>query len=918
MAEKLSYDQIADKNLFDPLIKELNQVNKLLKETADELKGVAKEAQNVAENTPFDNVENIKKVEKAINNTKKSLEDLDEVESKREKLLKRLKGLEDDRAKVNAEIQLQIRQRTQQLKDEARTSAANASAYDKLSATLNVLRKRYKDAAAEGKQNTKENKQLLKEVVKLDKKLKDLDDTVGQNQRSVGKYERAIEGLTGKIKTFAAASGIAAVVALIAKFGEELNKNEQAANSFEKAISRVTITIQVIVRRLVKAFPLITELFNTFFDNVTKSAETFATKVAFNILKPLASFGLFKDEFANIVKTMAKGKDEARGYGDVWDDITDIFAGSGDEISKLIEKNDTLIDNLSKYRREIVANNKEIAELTKKQASQQIAADDATKSLQSQIKAQETLNKTNFDLNSLIVRNAKIEREIAREKRAIAGNSITSQEQEVEAITALAEARAELIANEEEGSKLIRELRRDQTERNLDFYIDDFDNQKTVNERIIADTTQTFDKRKELLELNKKLTKDSFAAQTAEINKNLIKQGLAEVDFTELVNEQSSKRIAEKIKESGLDDILAGRALEIIRERRTFIQDNAEAQRDLNKAEQEGREIQQIIEEQRKALNNLDIEGANAKEVLASLTERVTEKEIENLRFRLSELKEGSEDRIKLEKELNDKLLQQKSDALDKELEKEKKAEAERERLRQTGLSALRAFIEKQNEAKLEAIDKELESVSKQEERLRSLADKGVQNADENLALQQKRAAELEKQRQQQIRRQKLAELGLATIETYSAKVQAGDQNPFFSTITDITLLRSFIESLPAFYEGSEMVSNDLEQTVSGRDGYVVRVDGGERVLPTALNQVIPSTMSNYELAMIANKQEKAGTKNDLIVHKLDEVKNAIANKPVNVGMDYNVVEKMLTEIWERKGKITRKHISKKRGLFKN
>lgn len=1014
--KKLSYEQIAEPKVLDPLIQEIIEVNKLLEKTSDSLKKVAKESQKIAEATPFDKVENIEKVEKAINKTKKATEDLNEINKTRiknekilqdilnkkidsleelqveldknrkaqkklndeekeglktteeaskeraklkleqkalsaeigkqtkeilknskavdensqevkdnnellerkQKLEKRLRLLQNNRAKANAELQLQIKQENQNLRDQARISAANSSEYDRLSAKLNILRKRYKDAAAAGEENTKENKKLLKEVVKLDKRLKDLDDTVGQNQRSVGRYKDALKGLGASVKGLLAASGIAALIALLAKLGEAVSANESAAAGLEKAFGRITVTLSVVVRRLVKAFPVIVELFNKLFNDITTGAQKFAAEIAINLLKPLASVGLFKDEFKELATFVAQASEPSREFGEIWTDITKVFEGAGDEISELIDKNDELIDKTLDYRKAIAETEKEIAKLIPLQAEQQVAADNTTQSLQEQIKAQEELNKTNNEIFIRQLEIAKQREELAKIENEIGAGSAETQEQLAAAITERAQAEAEVIAAQAEGQKLIAELQRDALERNLDFYIDDFDNQKTVNERIINDSTQTFEKRFELLEQNKKLAEDSFNAQENAINESLAKQGKAILDFEELRKETSSAEIARKVEESGLDDVLAGRALEIIRERRTVLQDNIEAEQELTKVRNESREVEQLIIAQREALNELDEKGADAQLVLQKLSEKTTEIEIQNLQVQIDKLEKGSEERLNLEKELNEKLLAQKQDRIAKEQAAEEKAAEDRRKLAEAGFTAIREFAQKQSEARIQAIDDELEKNQERQDRLRELADKGVQSAEENLALQQKRQAELERERQKQIERQQLAELGLAALETYSAKVAAGDENPFFSTVTDITLLRSFINALPAFYEGSEKVGDDLQPTLSGRDGHIIRVDGGERILPTMYNQMIPDTMSNFELAQLANRsQETKGTINDIkIVNRLERIESAINNQPVNIGTQYDELTKMVTDIWKRKGKLEKRIINKKRGLL--
>ena len=113
---------------------------------------------------------------------------------------------------------------------------SGASAYDRLSARLNVLRSNYKNAQAsvviltekmdklnaEGKQNTQEFKELDKElkkttqsikvmtpqVDKLDKSLKDIDGRSGQFQRNVGNYPKVFNSARASLLSLTSAVGL--------------------------------------------------------------------------------------------------------------------------------------------------------------------------------------------------------------------------------------------------------------------------------------------------------------------------------------------------------------------------------------------------------------------------------------------------------------------------------------------------------------------------------------------------------------------------------------------------------------------------------------------------------------------------------------------------------------------------------------
>ena len=117
----------------------------------------------------------------------------------------------------------------------------------------------------------------------------------------------------------------------------------------------------------------------------------------------------------------------------------------------------------------------------------------------------------------------------------------------------------------------------------------------------------------------------------------------------------------------------------------------------------------------------------------------------------------------------------------------------------------------------------------------------------------QKREAQIRADKEKELQRQKTIEAGLAAFKVFAAKTEAGDTNALGSTITDLTALSAFIASLQGFYEGTENIGQSLgKPQLSGKDGHIVRVDGGERVIKTADNKKIGG-LSNDKLTNIAD-----------------------------------------------------------------
>lgn len=909
--KKLSYDQIAEPKVLEPLIKEVEELNKLLGITSESLKNVIDQGVKLAKSTPLDSYENIEKVEKGIENTKKAVQELDQVEKERARLQQNLSKLEDQRIKQNFELREQIRQQTKELTDQAKETLNNRNAFEDLTKRTNEAQKQFKALAVEFGINSQQAQKAQKQFEELDDQLREVNDAARDGRRDVGRYRLALEklektspnlakGIRGvetsvkrlntAFKTFAAAGIVLKLIELIT---DAFNKNSEGAANLQKGIQSVTITIAVFVDRLTSLVPLIGD-----------KLDLAIAKVDLRLAKLQNVFGRNQkevDEYQKIVDELSSKSIP---------DLSSVFEGMGDEISNLVSRNVKLIDTTLRFRKEIVSLEENSAQLIATQAQQQIAADNNTLSLQEQIKAQEDLNKTNELIIANEIEIAQRRLQIAQETAKVNKFSLESREELAQAVIELAQKEAEQAALREENIKKINELERDATERRLDFLIDDFDNQKTVNERIIADETETFERRQELLNETRRLSNESFDQQEKELNDTLQKQGKAILDFDKLQEETSSEAIARQIEQSGLDDVLAGRALEIIRERRLANRDLEEAERDLNEARRESSDLQSDLILTEQAILDLQKEGVDIETILSDLSDKRLENEIKNLQTRKTLAEEGSEEFLNIQSELNEKLLEQQQNRISKEQEEEEKAIEKRKELQEFAFNTISELTDKAFEKRIGDIESEIQAEEDRASSLQALADAGNETAERNLALNERRQAELELERERQVERQKQAELALSAIETYSAKVASGDPNPLASTITDVTLLQAFIANLAGFFEGAERVGDHLTPQLSGKDGHIIRVDGDERILSPSQNSMIPRSMSNMDLAILASssvkKKREQTVESMILINEIRELRKATEGKPVYLGQDYN----------QRKGEIV-DHIQKKNKLEK-
>lgn len=199
-------------------------------------------------------------------------------------------------------------------------------------------------------------------------------------------------------------------------------------------------------------------------------------------------------------------------------------------------------------------------------------------------------------------------------------------------------------------------------------------------------------------------------------------------------------------------------------------------------------------------------------------------------------------------------------------------------------------FFVQQSQRKVEQIQKEITAAEKQYEFLKTLAANGNIDAKESLAEQQKIINEANKKKLQEEKRQQRIRMAESVFNTYNSKVQAGSQNALAETISDTSLLLSFINSLPAFESGTEDTGVN-GRGVDGRGGFHAVLHPNERVVPKKLNDQI-GNLTNEELTKIAvnyrNSQAVEGATQTtsalelaVLVNGMKDLQKTIEEKPV-------------------------------------
>ena len=418
---------------------------------------------------------------------------------------------------------------------------------------------------------------------------------------------------------------------------------------------------------------------------------------------------------------------------------------------------------------------------------------------------------------------------------------------------------------------------------------------KTINTEL-RDTNKYLSKQRELLEDIRRIEQkreidgleqvidDEFERQI----ENIIKTGTFEVEYL-----------------NNLIRLKAEKEKEYIEDKVKFEQDSVDLKiKQINKKELDALKKQRDGLIKGAGTNQTAIDKINAnfdvkkKELENEQKKRFTDGETEKVKI----YEQGQNDILNIDKktqekieenneafaneveEFNDKK-QEEQDAKDEEeLEKIKTREQEKRAL----YKATADFFIQQSQKRIKAIDEELAKAQEQQSFLQDLAKNGNIKAEQSLAENQRIIEEANRKKEAELKKQERIKLAQSVYSTYSSKVEAQVENPLAETIRDVTLLQAFINSLPAFHDGTEDTGSN-GKGIDGKGGFQAILHPNERVIPKALNDKIGS-MSNEDLTRLAIQYQNEGIiqgkiqteRSDmtLLVAEVKDLKQVIQDKP--------------------------------------
>jgi len=864
---------------------------------------------------------------------------------------------------------LQRKERERQFKNleaERKAKKKQLTQYQIESRRLTELRNKYKDLAVSEKANTKEAKELLKEVTKLDKKLKEIDDSVGQNTRTVGKYENALNGLNNTV----AKLGIVAVITKgIELLGNAFGNTREGALGLEIAFSKITESVKVLVQSFINAGPAVVSLFSAIGDSfsiVGVKADIVLKKLDRSVSILPETIAALDAEIAVLEGTLSDL--EKSSVSDSIDSITKAFEGNIETTSNAITEQEKFLQLQLKTTISISEQEKALAGLGEQRQILQDISDDDTLGFIERQKFVDLAQKAAVDF-------AKLENTLALTKEKL---TIEAIKQDLRRSKALEESQIQAIKTGEQLQKVLqneavarkvsdandeaftaafverkdkqleseaffrdqeeknRKTARDGFEQELDI-IEEFGEKRiAINQKVIDSDTATLEQRNTALLENEKIEKQLFDQSIARI----IKQGQASIDLrkdlTEAEKEQRKELLANAdiqailnsetetetlalIKKLDLGEIETNRLKETIKINQDLTEARKESTKALDEAGLKTAELQAEILLQEKALAG---EVENIEESRLDLQKK-------NLQERIDLLEEDSIKRLELEKQLNDLLLEEQATAEDKAKEKREKDQEDelqkRQELYETAGKIFENFLSKQNEENLASLDKQISDIEERQNTLRGLAENGNEEAVKSLAESEKREAEIRREKEKELQRQQRIEAGLAAFQLLAAKAKDDPETALPETLKEILTLSTFVNGLPAFYEGTENIGDSMggPHLNTAKDAYLsyvdgvgmARLDGGERIVPTAMNRAIGG-LSNEELTQLAI-DSKRGVQNTVTVAKTDTTQSYLLKellretkkkKGYDLETSFNQRTGVLTEVYTYANKISKNH----------
>jgi len=840
MAKQIRNEDIFAPDLVDKTKKDVKELIKEIDNLSKSFVSLAKKQKEALSKEDLTTLNSIKKTDEAQKSLNKTFDVSIELDKQKEKLTNRLKVAEDAQAKANASLNIQIREQNKLNKQAALENKNLVGAYSAASARLNRLRADYKNLAIEQGKNSKEARALRGEITQLDKKLKDVDKSVGQSQRNVGNYTSAWGRLGGVLRSglgfLGITAGIAGVAGLITS-SISIFRDFEAANSKLQSVLGATKDEMAALSQQAKelgastAFTAsqVTDLQTEFAKlgfptqeilNMTESTLAASAAMGSGLGEQAAltgatlkAFQLSSKEAARVNDVLAKSTARSALDFSKLNTAMSTIAPVANAMGFSVEDTVALLGNLSDSgfdastaataTRNIMLKLADSSSVLGKRLKEPV------KDLPSLIKGLRQLTDEGIDLSGAL--ELTDVRSVAAFNTFLKGtDSLEKLSKELNNAKGAAQEMADVMLNNLSG-----DITKAQSA--WEGFILDIEDGNGRISRALRGIVQSFtqlldnfklDDRADELGLTRALFQDF-----GEGEKSVFKLDNALGKFRKQLRESEAPAKSYRAAMKAINEQMKtlDRSTELGNARYIVLRDNliklGEDYKALSKSQ---KETTQVTEKDTEATKENTKAHKEREEQLKKEREEYKKQQEEIDKIIVSKLKEQEVDMTsinKLKERLDKEALLREMNR-QQEIEREKKMREIQQELTEASIEVISELFRKGLERRIETLNEQIAATSKRADMLRERATRGQLEAEQSLAVEKQREAELEKERQKAQKRLQQQQALFTVLSTYQSNVAKGDPTPLQSTIRDIGVIRALASTLSSAYDGVDDTGN--------------------------------------------------------------------------------------------------------------
>ena len=879
MAQK----RIEAQDLINP--KALESIINDAKKLEAELSKILATNKQLLKNNPFKTGKDIKKFQEQTSAAKATEQALVKVRKDRVRVEGQLAALRTRQADELTEVNELKKEQARINRLEAQANTKALGAYKNLSARLNILRRRYKDVATSQGVNSKEARKLAAEVNKLDARLKKVDGSVGQFQRNVGNYTSAFSRMGASIRTTLGAFGLTSGIFL---FANGIKNAARTVADFEKSNAELAGVL------------------NTTLDGVStlqKEAErlgSITAKSASEVTKlqiAYARLGFSQEEIINLTEGTINGSIALNAELDQTAELTGAVIRTFDDLET--QDAGKVLDVLT------VATQKSALNFEKLQTALPIvsgAANAAGIGLNRLVALLGKLSDAGIDasssstaLRNIFIESAKqglsyedIIKKIANStdkltaandefgKRAAVSASIVANN--INQVGSLEEALNKAGGTAEKVATVQLDTLNGQLkllDSAWEGFILGLESGDGVISKVVRGaiklTTDLLTNLKDLSKTAEDVAQDSAGKIQKEINLliegeqrrfkqvRILREEISKIQYQQSQLEQAKPTILDAILNPG-QSMVKGNALKVEQEKLNVRLELL--RKTIANLTKEAADESAGLDENTKTINKntdaVDKNNESKKKAidfkkddidLLYIEKGITDKQSEIEAKREQERIARNDERFIAQNKLVEQIEgEEKLREANEEADKRRKKEAQERAIETANVisNSLITAYARVDQARLQQAASDVESQKERVATQQRLAERGLANT---LAFEEEKAARLEAKREELAKKAERRQKTLAYLTAFTEFLKQDPNSAAGKALAQVALAETISG---AFYEGTENVADSIGSPIfSGRDGYVIRVDGQERVMTGMQNKKIGG-LTNDQLADLA------------------------------------------------------------------